>query len=123
MELIFNDRNYIAYKGDISGIPYFITIFHNNKHRKGQYEVEYSMEGQTSIEDRAGKDLKHVNTLLLLIEDTLRKVVNTRLYIKSIIYRQDSLRTRYILRYITNHNIFSEYKVRSGGEFIIITIR
>jgi hypothetical protein len=118
----------IQYKFLADNLKYTIDIWHDRrKHEFGLYEVEFGFSEQKHEGDRAGKNLKHLNSVLNTVCEIIEIEVKDR-KIKTIKIEgaggdtdnrgmlDDNIRTRVYLRFITNR--YGSDKVDSVARYI-----
>lgn len=120
----------IKYEFNANGEKYFLTIWHDeSKHDFGVYEVEFGFRNQKSSGERAGKDLKHLNSVLNTVCEIIEIVVKDK-KIETIriegagdrkdtgMSYDDNIRSNIYLRFLTNK--YSTSAIKNIGRWITV---
>tara|TARA_R110000772_G_scaffold1210_2_gene4280 strand:+ start:12596 stop:13372 length:777 start_codon:yes stop_codon:yes gene_type:complete len=123
-----NSDDRIQYKFIADNLKYTVDIWHDrSKHEFGLYEVEFGFGEQKHEGDRAGKNLKHLNSVLNTVCEIIERVVKER-KIKTIKIEgaggdtddrgmfDDNIRTKVYVRFISNR--YGSDKVDSVARYI-----
>jgi len=122
-----DDEQYYGYF-TINGLKYTVSIYHeDNKHKFGVWEVEFSVQNQTSAGYRTKKDIKHLNSVLYTVSNILKEIVENnnikQIYIDSANdeFDDNNLNTKrgdIYYRFLKNN--FKNNKIERYGRFINI---